>query len=161
MILLTVGTQLPFDRLVEAVDRVAPDLTEPVIAQVGVSEYRCKNIEARKSLAPREFEELFSSCSKIISHAGIGTILNAQKLMKPILIVPRRASFGEHRNDHQLATCRSLRNRKGIYIVEDASLLTVTAIEAAHEVWDQSSDQPARTMLMDTLRGFVKEARYK
>jgi UDP-N-acetylglucosamine transferase subunit ALG13 len=36
----------------------------------------------------------------------MGTILTALEIRKPLLIFPRRAEQGEHRNDHQLATAR-------------------------------------------------------
>jgi UDP-N-acetylglucosamine transferase subunit ALG13 len=44
----------------------------------------------------------------IVAHAGIGSVLAALELGKPILVLPRRASLGEHRNDHQMATARAL-----------------------------------------------------
>ena len=40
----------------------------------------------------------------IVAHAGMGTILTALEMGKPLLVMPRRAALGEHRNDHQLAT---------------------------------------------------------
>lgn len=157
MILLTVGTQLPFDRLVEAVDRIAPELAEPVIAQVGKSKYICQNIEAHENFGPVEFQDYLKGCSRIISHAGIGTILNAQKNSKPIILVPRLAKFGEHRNDHQLATCRSLAGRSGIYVFDEPALLTAQAVNAAIEPVVNSKDEPNRLMLMNSLRKVISE----
>lgn len=40
---------------------------------------------------------------------------------KPILIMPRRASLGEHRNDHQLATTRWMAERPGVSVAWDES----------------------------------------
>ena len=42
----------------------------------------------------------------IVAHAGIGTILTALEIGRPLLVMPRRAALGEHRNDHQLTTAR-------------------------------------------------------
>ncbi|MFN4168074.1 MAG: glycosyltransferase [Pannonibacter phragmitetus] len=155
MILLTVGTQLPFDRLVEAVDRIAPELNEPVIAQVGKSKYVCRNIEAHENFGPVEFQEYLKTCSKIIAHAGIGTILNAKKFGKPIVLVPRLARFGEHRNDHQLATCRSLEKRAGIYVYDDPGLLSAASLMAATEPVSSSGDEPNKMMLMNVLKEVI------
>jgi UDP-N-acetylglucosamine transferase subunit ALG13 len=121
LILVTVGTQLPFDRLIECIDDVSVGLNMPVFAQVGNGTYKPRNITWKGSVAPVEFERLFSDSAIIIAHAGIGTVLAAQKFRKPIIVFPRRAELGEHRNNHQLATCKQLEGRVGIYVAWDES----------------------------------------
>ncbi len=116
MILVTVGTQLPFDRLIEIVDGAAPSVAQPVLAQTGCGQYVPRNIEWRQMIDPVEFAEILSRVSLIVAHAGIGTLLMAQKHQKPIIVFPRRASLGEHRNEHQLATVKALETRSGIYV---------------------------------------------
>lgn len=116
MIFVTVGTQLPFDRLIRYIDEIAPDLDEPVFAQTGVSTYVPRNIEWSQMVNGARFNELMSEVRLIIGHAGIGTILAAQKRAKPLVLVPRLAAQREHRNDHQVATINSLRGRSGIYV---------------------------------------------
>ena len=116
MILLTLGTQLPFDRLVKALDEIAPTLDQPIFGQIGRSAYRPKFFEWTEAMDPRAFDDKFRSADVVVSHAGIGTILTAQKHSKPIILFPREARYGEHRNDHQLATCSQLAGRAGIYI---------------------------------------------
>lgn len=123
MILVTVGTQLPFDRLITAMDHLAPSLPMPVFAQIGRSEYTPVNMEWAREMAPPDFFGKLRAASVIVAHAGIGTVLAAQRLAKPIVLVPRRAALGEHRNDHQLATCEQLQHRPGIYVSHDVSEL--------------------------------------
>lgn len=123
MILLTVGKQLPFDRLVMAVDALAPDLADPVIAQIGQSQAQPQYLKAHAQLPATAFEELASSATLIISHAGIGSVLLARRLQKPIVLMPRRADKGEHRNDHQLATARQLKGTDGVLIAWDETEL--------------------------------------
>lgn len=119
MIFATVGTQLPFDRLIKALDEVAPLIDEEIVAQVGTkSVYAPKHVRALATLDPMTFASTVSASRLIVAHAGIGTILNARKWGKPLIIVPRRAGLGEHRNDHQLATCRQLGDRPGIHVAE-------------------------------------------
>jgi UDP-N-acetylglucosamine transferase subunit ALG13 len=119
VILLTVGTQLPFDRLVAAVDNISPRLGEKVIATIGKSKYVPANIEWSASLPQAAHERILSDCRLIVSHAGIGSVLAAQRHRKPIILFPRRAAFGEHRSDHQLSTCVQLRGKQGLYVAED------------------------------------------
>lgn len=124
MIFLTVGTQLPFDRLVQIVDAFALSNNADVIAQVGSSAYKCRHVKAVSFLTPDEVDEYFSKCSVIVSHAGMGSIINALRIKKPLIIFPRKACFGEHRNDHQLDTIKSFSSIEGIYpALDDNSLL--------------------------------------
>jgi UDP-N-acetylglucosamine transferase subunit ALG13 len=109
MIFVTVGTELPFDRLVRAVDDWARETGRTdVFAQIGHTSWRPSFIRAVEFLEPAEFNRCFTQASAIIAHAGMGTILSALRFEKPILVMPRRAGLGEQRNDHQLATARQL-----------------------------------------------------
>jgi len=123
LIIVTVGMQLGFDRLIEAMDSLAQDFDEEVIAQTGKGNYQPRNMTARDAIAPGEFETLVQRCILVVSHAGIGSVLTAQRFGKPIVLMPRRATLGEHRNDHQLATARKLDGRSGIEIAMDESEL--------------------------------------
>lgn len=128
MILVTVGTQIPFDRLITLVnDWVSESGTkQEVVAQVGSSVYSSKNMTVFQSVEPEQFEQYINDCDFIISHAGMGSILTALRVKKPIVIFPRKAALGEHRNDHQLATARSFSNVDGVYVVNDKEeLLTL------------------------------------
>lgn len=113
MIFATVGTQLPFPRLIDALDALAADLSEPVIAQCGPQPGSWRHLEPRPHLTPGEYETLFAQARLVVAHAGIGTILSAKRLGKPLVILPRRHALGEHRNDHQLATAREVAAQTG------------------------------------------------
>ncbi|SDJ79448.1 glycosyltransferase [Aliiruegeria lutimaris] len=124
MILATVGTQLPFDRLLRALDAWAarnPD--QRVRAQSGNSQEVFKNMDCTAFLSPAAYAGAVEEADIIVSHAGMGSILTAAELGKPIVILPRLAAHGEHRTDHQLATA-----------AEMASLANVTVIESAEEL---------------------------
>ena len=123
MILVTVGMQLGFDRLIEAMDTIAPSLGMEVIAQTGRGTYKPKHMEAQISITPAEFEGLVERSRLIVSHAGIGTVLTAQRFKKPIILFPRRFDHGEHRNDHQVATAQHLDGRAGLLIALDEEQL--------------------------------------
>lgn len=117
MIFLTVGTQLPFDRLVEALDRWAGDHPESkVVAQVGESQLRCSHLEVVPDLLPQEYEDLIERCTHVVAHAGTGSILTALLHKKPLLIVPRDVERGEVRSDHQVHTVRAFEGIPGVTV---------------------------------------------
>jgi UDP-N-acetylglucosamine transferase subunit ALG13 len=121
MIFATTGTQLPFPRLIAALDALAATLPEPIIAQIGPDRGRYDNLQTHESLTPAEFDEMFTEARVIVAHAGIGTILSARRHRCPLILVPRRADLNEHRNDHQGATARGLEQRAGLNIVWDVA----------------------------------------
>ena len=104
MIFLTVGEQLAFDRLVQAVDTWSRVSEHNVFAQIGNAQYRPKQIEYINFVTQKEFLEKIERAELIISHAGMGTIITALDFNKRILVMPRDSSLGEHRNDHQIKT---------------------------------------------------------
>ncbi|MBB3956815.1 glycosyltransferase [Novosphingobium sediminicola] len=120
MILLSVGTQLPFDRLVEAVDQWASRHPEvEVIAQIGPSNYRPTAMKSCAFFEPDRFRKLQAQCSLMVSHAGIGSIINALELGKPIIILGRDHRRHEHRNGHQISTITRFGDLPGIYAARD------------------------------------------
>jgi UDP-N-acetylglucosamine transferase subunit ALG13 len=152
VILVTVGTQLPFDRLIRAVDELTPGLGQRVIAQTNDGAYRPLNLEAHSFFGPDKFATLAHECSVIVSHAGIGSVLTARRHGKPIILMPRRADLGEHRNDHQLATCAALAGKPGIHIAETpeelAALFSQTLAPAA-------DTGPHRERLIGSIRDYI------
>ncbi|GIZ52521.1 glycosyltransferase [Noviherbaspirillum aridicola] len=132
MIFVTVGTQLPFDRLVAAVDRWAQDHPdEKVFAQIGPTSNRPVHFDSADFVAPGRANELFQQASLIVSHAGMGSILTALRYRKPILLMPRRAALGEHRNDHQVATAKWVGGRAGLAVAWDEDEL-IAALDKRH-----------------------------
>ena len=124
MIYVTIGTQLPFDRLIRIMDELAPQLDEEIIAQVYKCDFKPKHIKTVDFLAPDKFTALFDSARLIVSHAGIGTILTALQKDKPIIIFPRIAALGEHRNEHQLATAKRFKEMGVLNVAMDEKELT-------------------------------------
>lgn len=116
MIFATIGTQLPFDRLISMLDELAPLLGEEVVAQVNHGSYHPRNIKTVDFLSPDEFSQLFSQARLVIAHAGMGTILSALQQQKPIIIFPRIAALGEHRNEHQMSTAIKMREQGWCYV---------------------------------------------
>ena len=167
MIFLTTGTQLPFDRLVRAVDDWA-EATQPdceIFGQVlpaSHNPYRPRNFATRTRLSPAEYAEMFGNARLIISHAGMGTILTALTHGKQICIMPRQVKHGEHRSDHQLATVERLGDHPGLHKAHDEHDLPRcldTALTAGVSSRTAGIEPFAATDFTDKLRDFILSGR--
>lgn len=157
MIFITVGTQLPFDRLIQAVDGLADSIDQPMFAQTGVGTYVPQNMEWSALLNPVRFDDLIRQTTIIVSHAGIGTVLMAQKYKKPAILYPRRAALGEHRNDHQAATANALRGRPGIYIADSDDALA-DLLQSRLDPPQPDRPVPSREMLRERIAEYIIDA---
>lgn len=114
MIFVTVGTEFPFDRLIRAMDDWAADNPQdPVIAQIGTGAYEPRHMTWHRRMGRAAFAELVTAAELIVAHAGIGSLVTAGEYGKPVVLLPRRARFGEQRNDHQLDTAARLGGVRG------------------------------------------------
>jgi beta-1,4-N-acetylglucosaminyltransferase len=105
MIFLTVGTQFPLDRLVKAVDEAIGQglLNEEIWAQIGQSSYQPRHFRKSTDFLDKQlFDQWMGKASKVISHAGIGSITMALDAAKPLLVMPRLRKYGEVVNNHQV-----------------------------------------------------------
>lgn len=158
MIFVTTGTQEPFDRLLKAVDEIAqkrPDIK--IVAQSTKSQYKVENISLHGFLAPSEFSTLFDDAKLIVAHAGMGTIISALVHNKPILVLPRLAKYGEHRNDHQLATVRAFEKLQYVYAAygeEELESKMIAIIDGSascnHRIGRNASQQ-----LITSIKNFI------
>jgi UDP-N-acetylglucosamine transferase subunit ALG13 len=156
VIFVTVGTQLPFDRLVSAVNAWAGAAAgRRVTAQIGPSDLRPANLEAHGFISPAECRRLMEEANVVVAHAGMGTILGALELGKPVLVMPRRAALGEHRNDHQLATARWFADEGSVSVVFDEGELARKLDETERLAAGQRISQYASDRLIGALRSFI------
>jgi hypothetical protein len=72
------------------------------------------------TLDPAAYRKRCEDAAIIVSHAGMGSIITAMSLAKPIVVMPRRAHLGETRNDHQVATAEKFGARPGVQVASDA-----------------------------------------
>ena len=122
MIFLSVGTQEPFDRLAKAVDDWAATHDEPVFGQLGAMKpesYRPAHFEWCEYLSAGDYLARLQESRALVAHVGMGSIITALTHGKPLVMLARRASLGEHRNEHQLATAGRFRGRPGLHIAAD------------------------------------------
>lgn len=125
MIFATVGTQLPFDRLIRALDEWASHNPQvEIFAQIGHTNYVPRHMRWERAIPANTFHAMLRKCDTVVAHAGMGTIISAIELGKQVVIMPRRAELNEHRNDHQLATADRLKHLSGLRVADDCEALT-------------------------------------
>lgn len=120
MIFVTIGSLLPFDRLVRAVDESIPHWPgETFRAQIGDGAYEPRNMPFDRMLSAKAFGESVREAKLIIAHAGMGSLISAAEAAKPIVVMPRRLAFDEISTDHQVATAKRMSERPGLYLAMD------------------------------------------
>jgi len=88
----------------------------------------------------------------------MGSIITALELGKQIIVMPRRANLGEHRNDHQIATAK--------YFAEQGRILAAFDEQELFDKLDHlrtlTRDEPliagASPSLIATIRTFIETA---
>lgn len=124
MIFATVGTQLPFDRMLTSLDNwAAHNPGIPVFAQTGDSPGSFPHLDTVASLSQVEFQTRFERARLVVAHAGMGTILSAAEVGKPLILMPRRMKFKEHRTDHQQDTANEMARLSNVTVVQDGQTL--------------------------------------
>lgn len=166
MIFVTVGSQLPFDRLIKAMDAwCAASGRSDVFGQIaepGPAGYYPEHFSWERFMSPQEFERNIGEAELIVAHAGMGSIIAALTMAKPIVIMPRRGALAETRNDHQYATWKEFGERPNIFPALDESELSIT-IDAALSTKPNSAGSNAHPFgsdeLIDAVANYIHEGR--
>jgi UDP-N-acetylglucosamine transferase subunit ALG13 len=147
---------VPFDRLIRMMDdwsQAHP--TTKVHAQIGKGEYLPQAMSWTRRISPTEFEGYVKDSDVVVSHAGMGTVITAMQIGRPLVLVPRKAASGEHTTDHQLDTVKWLDGRPGIKIAG-----TQVALESAiqelmgHDAGNlERIERSAPKIFLDRIRG--------
>lgn len=159
MIFLTVGSSLPFDRLVELVDRAVGDglVGEPVFAQIGAGRYRPQHFEFVDFLSRNDYEARFREASAVVSHAGIGTIAAALKDRKPIIVMPRKKEHGELVDNHQTLTAQKFAALNHVLAFSDREELEAGLRRLSHFV--PAARNPNAAGIAKKIASFLTELR--
>lgn len=157
VIFVTVGTDMAFNRLVRTVDDWAlASGRQDVFAQIGETDWHPAHMAWSKFLQPPEFARRFAEAEVVVAHAGMGTILSALQMEKPILVMPRRATLGEQRNEHQLATARHLSELGKINVAMDENELR-TMLDGLGQLCPRERiGAYASDSLLTALRDFIE-----
>lgn len=128
---ITLGTIRPyrFDALVDAV--LATGLAdERTVWQLGSTERPGLPGRTANQLSHSEFAKCAMDADVVITHSGVGTLMELLDLGVFPVVVPRRAARGEHVDDHQTQVAEVLASR-GIALVKEAHNLDRFAVTQA------------------------------
>jgi len=156
VIFVTVGAQMPFDRLVRAVDDWASaDAAPSVVAQIGTTSFVPKHMTWTTFMDPAEYRRAIVRADLIVAHAGMGTIITALEMSRPLLMMPRRFDHHETRNDHQTATAVRFATRPGLTVAHDVDMLIEHLEHWPSLVAGPRAQSHASYDLLDTVRHFI------
>jgi len=154
VIFVTIGSLFPFDRLIELTDALAPTFSnETFFAQIGDGAYEPRNMPFARLLPRMEFLAKVQACKLIVAHAGMGSVITAMDIGRPIVLLPRIRERGEHTTDHQLATARWLEDRRGIHVCMDETTLGDVIRSAL------GGEEIAAGMTRTAPEGFIRQIR--
>jgi UDP-N-acetylglucosamine transferase subunit ALG13 len=160
MIFVTVGSQMPFDRLIAAIDEWAglrPCHT--VFAQTAATSLRPRHMRTIPFMSPAEYSRALREANLIVGHAGMGTIISSFELGKQLVVMPRLGRLGETRNDHQVATAKHFAEQGRVIVASDETELAarldyaVTLTGFAPPIEARASPR-----LLETIRAFLAES---
>jgi UDP-N-acetylglucosamine transferase subunit ALG13 len=139
LIFVTVGTHHdPFTRLLDA---LAPLDGSELVVQHGSAPPPPGVARAEAYMPFDRMAECFRAAERVITHAGVGSILCATREGHTPLVVPRRHDLGEHVDEHQAELTRALEARGRVVGVWDtAELPALLATAPARGVAATASD---------------------
>ena len=156
MIFVTVGTpKHDFSRLIRRMDSIAK--STDMFMQIGNTKYVPSGSEYKRFLSRKEFEEMIAKSDIVVTHAGVGTIIDALNAGKRTVVVPRRKKFGEHVNDHQMDITRELEKEKMVVACYDVDKMKERIREAKNLKLSKKSKEKER--LFNTIEEFLNGAK--
>lgn len=154
---VTVGAQMPFDRMVRAVDEWAAARGRgDVLAQIGPTDWRPSHIRWMGFMDPADFRRTVENARVVVAHAGMGSIITALELGKPILVMPRRGDLRETRNDHQVATAKRFLEQGRVAVAFDEEELSQRLDEIDALAPGERIPSHASQRLIATIRSFIE-----
>lgn len=138
-LLVTLGTirGYAFHAAVDAVLRtgLADDRTVWQLGETSVQNLPGSVVD---QLSMSEFSRAAAQADVVITHAGVGTLLDLFELGKYPLVIPRRRARGEHVDDHQLQIARMVADLGLAHVTDAQALRADDVIEASRHVLEKS-----------------------
>lgn len=88
-----------------------------------------KNITVFNMLKPEEMKKYIINSSIVITHAGVGTIMECIEHNKDIIVLPRKEENGEHVNNHQEEIAFEMQKNGLLYKVDTYEKMQEIVIE--------------------------------
>jgi UDP-N-acetylglucosamine transferase subunit ALG13 len=161
MIFVTVGHK-EFDRLIKKVDDITNGIGKEVVMQIGERpKYVPKNAKYCRLLTRREFNDFFQNAELVVSHCSAGSIINAVKHSKPLIMVPRYARYGEYGecvSEHQVELAKAIEAEHvlGVTVVYEPENLTEVIPRVLNSEHQQYVIQNAAEGVIGAIKEFIR-----
>lgn len=127
MIFATVGTHHDgFPRMLSAVEQLP---VSDLVVQHGPADPPSNAAVAKPFMPFDQVVDLFASAERVVTHAGVGSVLLAIRYGHVPIIVPRLHRLGEHLDDHQADLARRLEASGRVNVVWDENELLPVLLE--------------------------------
>ena len=108
---------MPFDRLIRTMDDwAAAHADTRVFFQIGKGSYEPRHGEFVRLMPGAAYRARLAAATLFVAHAGMGSIISAIQAGKPLVMLPRLKTLGEHNTDHQRATAATVGVRDGLHV---------------------------------------------
>lgn len=156
MILVTLGTQdKSFKRLLNAVQKCIDDkvINEEVIVQTGCTKYNSKDMKIFDLMSQEQLDKYRKQARIIITHAGVGSILDSLRLDKKIIAAARLKKYHEHTNNHQLQILNNFANDGYIIKLENFDDLSsiLNNIDSFNPKKYDGNNEKIKNMIVDFI----------
>lgn len=158
MIFVCLGTQkFQFNRLLKWIDQLIDEkvITETVFAQIGFSDYIPKNYDYIDFLCHDEFVKRIEECDLFITHGGVGSIQEGRQFDKKIIVVPRKAEFNEHIDNHQLEIAKKYDEMNLILKCEEYEELKSKLVNKEYENIGKKTHIKKNELLLNYLFDYI------
>lgn len=155
MIFVTVGTSSwDFKRLLKKMDELAKNMDEHVVMQIGYSEFKPKNAEFFRLTSKDEMDQYFKKAKIIVTHGGVGSIVNGLRNSKIIIVVPRMEKYNEISDDHQIILAKELALERKLLVVWN-----IDDLELIFKNIENESFNPTNTeyKLVNKLKNYIED----
>jgi UDP-N-acetylglucosamine transferase subunit ALG13 len=129
LIFITLGTQrFAMNRVIDEIDSLIEKSilnSQEVVIQNGYSK-ESKYSKCNQMMTEMMFDDLMSKCELIITHGGTSSIIKALRNHKKTIIIPRKAEFKEHVDDHQKEICDVFKAEGYAEVIEEMRDLNAT-----------------------------------
>lgn len=147
MILVTLGTQdKSFVRLLEALEKQYENglIHDEIIVQSGYTKFDSKHMKLIPYFSQDELDQYRQNAQCIITHGGVGSILDGCRYGKKIIGVARLKEYKEHINDHQIEICEQFS--------KDGYILYAENLEDIHRLIEQSKSFEPKKYIFDNKK---------
>ena len=135
LILVLLGTQdKSFARLIKLVEEGIQNgiIHDKVVVQSGATKYQSQVMDIFDYISMDEMTSYIKNSDLIITHAGVGSIVESLKLGKKVIAMPRLKKYKEHTNDHQKQIVETFSSSGYIVAWTEEKTLKECLLEVAH-----------------------------